>query len=190
MDAPRKYVVTLTAAERERLTDLTRTGSAPARKILRARVLLLADAGHADGQRDDAYITRALGVHVNTVAGIRKRFVQEGESPALNRKPREHPPVAAKIDGRAEAHLVAICCGPAPAGRTRWTLSLLADELQRRKLVTTVCMETVRKTLKKTNCNPGGKIAGASRSGTRPASSHRWRTSSTSTRPPAASRIR
>jgi hypothetical protein len=60
------------------------------------------------------------------------------------------------IDGRAEAQLVAICCSPAPAGRARWTLRLLADEMVARKVVVAVCKETVRKALKKTSCGLGG----------------------------------
>ena len=127
-------------------------------------------------------IAQRLDMHVNTVDRIRKRFVTEGEAPALDRKPRLTPPVPPKIDGRVEAHLVAICCGKAPEGRTRWTLKLLADELRRRDLVTQVCAETVRKALKKTSCSPGARNAGASRSATTPASSPRWRTSSTCTR--------
>lgn len=167
MDTPRKHVVRLDPAQRERLTDLTRTGSAPARKLTHARVLLLADAGHPDGQRPDTYIARALGVHVNAVAKVRKRFVTDGEVPALDRKPRATPPVPPKMDGRVEAHLVAICCSPAPTGRSRWTLELLAGELTRRGLVTSVSLETVRTTLKKTSCSRGGSSAGASPSGSR-----------------------
>jgi hypothetical protein len=167
MDAPRKHVVRLDPDQRARLDDLTRTGSAPARKLTHARVLLLADAGHPDGQRPDTYIAAALGMHVNAVARVRKRFALEGEAPALDREPREAPPVAPKIDGRVEAHLVAICCSPAPAGRTRWTLGLLAGELSRRGLVSAVSIETVRKALKRTGCSPGGRGAGASRSGSR-----------------------
>jgi hypothetical protein len=170
MDAPRKYVLRLSPDQRQRLIALTRSGSASARELAHARVLLLADAGHPDGQRSDEYIGTALGLHVNTVAKIRKRFVQEGEAPALDRKPREAPPVPPKIDGRVEAHLVAICCSKAPAGRTRWTLELLAGELTRRGLVSSISIETVRKTLKKASCSRGAGSAGAFRSGSRPGS--------------------
>lgn len=100
-------------------------------------------------------------MHVNTVDRIRRRFVQEGEAPAVNRKVRATPPTPPKLDGRGEAHLVAICCGKAPEGRARWTLKLLVDELKKRQLVTSISVETVRKTLKKTNFNLGGKNAGA-----------------------------
>ena len=129
-------------------------------------------------------------MHVNTVARIRKRFVGEGEQLALDRKPRPAPPVPPKIDGRVEAHLIALCCGPAPDGRARWTLRLLAGELTRRGLVTRISAEAVRRALKKTNCSPGASSAGASRSGTPPASSPRWRTSWTCTPPAAPTRRR
>ena len=165
MDTPRKYVVRLDPDQRQRLATLTRTGSVSARKLTHARVLLLADAAHPDGQRPDAYIAAALGVHVNAVAKVRKRFVQQGEAPALDRKPRPVPPVPPKIDGRVEAHLIAICCSKAPQGRARWTLELLAGELKGRGLVTSVSIETVRKALKKTNCSRGVSSAGASHSG-------------------------
>jgi hypothetical protein len=167
MDTSRKFVVRLDPDQRARLTDLTRTGSAPARKLAHARVLLLADAAHPDGQRPDVYIAAALDLHLNSVARIRKRFVLDGEAPALDRKPRATPPVPPKVDGRVEAHLVAICCSAAPAGRTRWTLRLLAGELTRRGLVRSVSIETVRKVLKKTTCGRGGSSAGASASGSR-----------------------
>ena len=167
MDTPRKYLVRLTADQRDRLTDLTRTGSAPAHKLVHARALLLADTAHPDGQRPDTYIAAALGIHVHSVAKVRKRFALEGEAPALDRKPRDTPPTPAKIDGRTEAHLVALCCSKAPEGHARWTLTLLADELKRRQLVTSVSIETVRQALKKTSCSRGGSSAGAFRSGSR-----------------------
>lgn len=178
---PNLYPVVLTAEQRERLTTLTRHGHAPVRKVRHAQVLLLSDGDRPGGRRTRDQIAEQLGMHVNTVDRIRKRFVLEGEAPALNRKPRATPPNPPKIDGRVEAHLVAICCGSAPAGRTYWTLRLLADELKARKLVTSVCAETVRRALKKMNCSPGGSSPGASRSGTRPGSSPRWKTSSTCT---------
>jgi hypothetical protein len=73
----------------------------------------------------------------------------------LDRKRRATPPTPAKIDGRAEAHLVAICGSPAPAGHARWSLRMLADEMGRRGVVVSVCAETVRQALKKTSCGPG-----------------------------------
>lgn len=147
---PHRYPVRLSDEQRDRLDQITRNGHAPAKKIRHARVLLLSDRNRPGGRMTRTQIARALDMHVNTVDRIRKRFVEEGEAPALNRKPRATPPTPSKLDGRGEAHLVAICCGPAPQGRTRWTLKLLADELVKRRIVTSICIETVRQTLKKT----------------------------------------
>ena len=183
ISTPNLYQVRLDPDQKQRLEEITANGHAPAKKIRHAQVLLLSDRDRPQGPWSDPRIAQALGMHVNTVARIRKRFVQEGEQPALDRKPRAQPPVAPKVDGHIEAHLIATCCSPAPEGRVRWTLSLLADELRRRGLVTQICRETVRQALKKTNCSPGGRNAGASPNETRPDSSPRWRTSSTSTPP-------
>jgi transposase len=177
---PNLYPVALTDEQRDRLTDLTRNGHAPVKKVRHARVLLWSDGNRPGGRLTRDQIAEQLGMHVNTVDRIRKRFFTEGEAPALNRKPRATPPHPPKIDGRVEAHLVAICCGRAPEGRTYWTLRMLADELKSRRLVTSVCVETVRRALKKTTCSRGGRSAGASRNGTGPGSSPRWKTSSTS----------
>jgi transposase len=182
ISTPNLYPICLTPEQRERLLAITRNGHAPAKKIRHAQVLLWSDVGREGGRLSSREIGERLDMHVNTVDRIRKRFALEGEAPALNRKVRETPAVPPKIDGHVEAHLIAICCGPPPEGRTRWTLTLLAGELKRKGFVTSVCAETVRKTLKKTSCNLGGSSAGASRSGTRRVLSPRWRTSLTSTR--------
>ena len=187
---PNLYQIQLDPQERQRLEEIAANGHAPAKKIRHARVLLLSDHHRDGGHWSDPRIAEALGMHVNSVARTRKRFVVEGERPALERKARPEPPVAAKIDGHIEAHLIAICGGPAPEGRARWSLSLLAGELRRRGLVTQVCRETVRQALKKTSCSPGGRSAGASPSATRPGSSPRWKTSSTSTPPSTPPRSR
>jgi hypothetical protein len=178
---PNQYPVRLDAPQRERLDDLVRNGHAPVKKVRHAQVLLLSDRGRPGGPWTDPCIADALGLHVNTVARIRKRFVTAGEQPALQRQPRATPPVPPKIDGRVEAHLVAICCSPPPDGRARWTLTLLAGELTRRGLVTQISAEAVRQALKTTNCSLGGSSRGASPSGAPPASSPRGKTSSTST---------
>jgi transposase len=181
MFTPNQYPVRLNDEQRTRLDELTRNGHAPARKVRHAQVLLWSDRGRPGGHWTDPQIADALGMHVNTVGRIRKRYVQDGEAPALDRKARPAPPVAPKIDGRAEAHLVALCCSGPPPGRARWSLRLLAAEMTRRGVVTEVSHEAVRRALKKTNCSLGGRSPGASRSGTTPGSSPRWRTSSTCT---------
>jgi transposase len=156
MDGARKRKVRLTGEQRERLEDITRNGNNSAKRIMHARVLLMSDEGHPLGRYKDADIARHLGVSERTVGRVRTTFVRHGESVALNRKVRESPPVPPKLDGAAEASLVAVCCSPPPEGRARWTLSLLADELVSRKVVVSVCKETVRTALKKTSCGRGG----------------------------------
>jgi len=181
MDGARKRAVRLTAEQRERLESLVRNGSSKAKRITHARILLMADADHPHGRYKDAQIAVALGVHVNTVARARGKFVRAGERAAVERKPRATPPVPPKLDGQAEAMLVAICCSDAPRGHARWTLSLLADELVKRHVVTSIAKETVRTTLKKMSCNPGGRGATASPNATPRASWRRWKRCSTST---------
>jgi len=180
-DSNRKYSVVLTTRTRRRLESITRNGRAPAKKILHARVLLMSDAHHLAGRYHDRQIATVLGIHVNTVARIRTRFVRQGEGPALERKVRTTPPVPPKLDGRAEAILVAICCSAAPEGQRRWTLRLLQEEMVRRHVVTSICCETIRKRLKKTCCSLGGGSASASRNAMRPGSSRRWNKCSMST---------
>jgi hypothetical protein len=155
MDGTRKLKVRLTEEQRERLEDITRNGNGSAKRIMHARVLLMSDEGHPLGRYTDERIGLHLGVSERTVERVRTTFVRCGESVALERKVRQSPPVVPKLDGAAEAHLVAICCSPPPAGRARWTLSLLADELVGRGVVVSVCRETVRTALKKTSCNRG-----------------------------------
>jgi transposase len=190
VSTPNQYPVHLSEEQRERLSEISRNGHAPVKKVRHAQVLLLSDRGRPGGPLSRDRIAESLGMHVNTVDRVRKRFVLDGEQPALERKRRAAPPVLPKIDGHVEAHLIAICCGPPPEGRNRWSLRLLAGELSRRRIVTQVSAETVRRALKKTNSSPGRSSAGASPSGTRPASSRRWRTCSTSTPPSTANRSR
>ena len=176
-----KHIVVLTPETRERLESIARNGSAPAKKIAHARVLLMSDQQHPAGRYHDDQIAGALGLHINTVARIRTRFVLHGEGPALDRKPRATPPISPKLDGRAEAMLVAICCSPAPQGQVRWTLHLLQQEMVGRKIVTRISRETLRKTLKKTRCSLGANSDSASQNATRPGSSPRWSRCSIST---------
>jgi transposase len=147
--APNQYPVFLSGEQRERLEDICRNGHAPAKKIRHARVLLLSDHHRPEGRLTGEKIAEPLGMHLNSVARIRKRFAQDGETPALERKQRDAPPTQPIIDGHAEAHLVAICCGDPPDGRVCWTMQMLADALIKRRVVTQVSAETVRRALKK-----------------------------------------
>jgi hypothetical protein len=152
---PAKYSVCLSEEQRQSLDRLTRTGTRPARAIQHARMLLLADEDPACGPAwTDEKIADALGCGTATVARIRRRFVKEGLDEALRVRKNVHgrPP---KIDGVAEAHLIALACSDPPVGRARWTVRLLADRfvslgLEEGWLKGPVSRETIRLTLKKT----------------------------------------
>ena len=157
----KKYIVRLTADEREQLKGLVSKGKAAAYKIKHANVLLKADA---DGPAwTDERIAEAFSVHGGTVANIRERLVEQGLEAALNRKKREKPPRENKLDGAKEARLIALACSKPPLGRRRWTLHLLADKLVELRIVDSISHETVRQTLKKTNSNRISAAAGAFR---------------------------
>jgi transposase len=145
----KKYVVRLTSEERLTLQRLVSVGKAAARKILHARILLQADQGPAGPGWTDAGIAEALSAHARTIAGVRQRLVEQGLEAALNRKKQTQPSRPRKLDGKAEARLIALRCGAPPQGRTRWTLHLLADRLVELKVVDSLSYETVRRTLKK-----------------------------------------
>jgi transposase len=139
----KKYLINLSAEERQELLELTRKGELKARKMKRALILLKADEGLSDPQ-----IMNSVNVSRPTVERIRKRFVEGGLERALNEDPR--PGQRRKLDGRAEAQLIAVACSRAPDGHDHWTLRLLADKLVQLEVVESISYETVRRTLKKT----------------------------------------
>ena len=145
-----KYVVELSAEERSQLDALVRRGKAAARKITRGRILLLADQGPLGPAWLDEDIVEALGCGICTVRAARKRCVEEGPLKAIERRRQRRPSNLRKLDGVAEAKLIALACGPAPAGRKGWTMRLLADELVALEIVDSVSHDTVWRTLKKT----------------------------------------
>lgn len=151
----RKYIVTLTAEEREWLRALIRVGKASALKLARARVLLKADASPGGPGWPDERIAEAVEVGLATVGRVRRRFVELGVAAALERRTQVRPSRERKLDGRAEAKLIALACSAPPEGRTVWSLQLLADRLVELRVVDTVSDETVRRTLKKTNSSRG-----------------------------------
>src|SRR5262245_29543474 len=147
----KKYRVTLTAEERQGLQDLIAAGKAAAQRLAHARILPKADAA-ADGPGGaDGRIAEAVEVSIATVERVRRRFVEHGLEAALVRKPQDRPSRLAKLDGRAEAHLIALACSKPPEGRTAWTMQLLADRLVELQLVDSISDETVRRTLQKTS---------------------------------------
>ena len=147
----KKYKVTLTPEERQQLSELIATGKAAALKLAHARVLLKADAAEGGPAWPDWRIADAVEVSVATVERARQRFVEQGLDAALDRKPRERPARQIKLDGRAEARLIALACSPPPQGRAVWTMQLLADKLVELEVVDSISDETVRLALKKTS---------------------------------------
>lgn len=143
----KKYIVDLSTDEREQLQLLIRRGKTSARKLTRARILLKASEGFTDDE-----IVAALYVGVATVERIRKRFVESGLDAI---KERSRPGKKPKLDGKAQARLIAEACSKAPEGRQRWTLQLLADRVVQLKLADSCSYELVRRTLKKTSSSPG-----------------------------------
>jgi hypothetical protein len=146
--APR-YKVTLTQEERSQLEALTRGGKTAASKFIHARALLLCDAGEHGSPWKVADVATALGVTPRTIEHLKQRFVEEGIEAALVRKP------AVKVrkltfDGAFEARLTALACSPAPAGRVRWTIRLLAEKVVELKIAPKVSTMSIQRALKKT----------------------------------------
>lgn len=159
----RKVEVVLDVRMREELESLTRSGGAPARKVRNARILLLADEDRREGRRPDWYIAARLGVSERQVCRVRQQFAREGLEATLGRKRRSDAAIPKKVDGQVEAQLVTLYCSTPPAGRQRWTLQLLADELCRLQVVASICKESVRQCLKKIDSSLGRRSGFASR---------------------------
>lgn len=150
----KKYHIQLSLTERTQLEDLIRTGAAPARTQTHARILLKADTGTADGAWPDERIAQACDVSIPTIERVRRAFVTNGLDLALYRRRPQGPSPRRKLDGRHQAHLIAVTCSPPPEGRERWTLTLLAERLVELKLVDTIARETVRSTLQHNELKP------------------------------------
>jgi transposase len=151
----KKYLVTLTAEERNQLGGLISSGRRSARTLTRARVLLKADQADGGPAWDDTRIADALGCGRRTVERVRQRFVESGLESALNHKPQDRPSRTPVLDGAAEARLIAVACSEPPDSRATWTLTLLADKLVELEVVGSVSRDTVRRTLQKTRSSPG-----------------------------------
>lgn len=156
MGRKKTYEVKLSEEERNHLQNLVSKGSDKARKLTRARILLKADEKWLDRE-----ISAALDVGESTILRICKKYVEEGLDAALNRRKssRQYERI---LDGKAEAQMVALACSKPPEGRSKWTLSLLADKFveQEEVAVESISYETVRRTLKKTNSSRGASNSG------------------------------
>jgi transposase len=156
-----KIEVRLSADQRTTLQRLVRTGTHPAHARRRAAILLRADADGPDHWTDDR-IAEALGINRNTVWRVRAQFAAEGLDATLHKKKAAGRQYR-KLDGQPEAQLIALACSPAPEGRARWTMKLLADKLVEMEVVESIDPATVWRTLKKTTSSRGSNNSGSSR---------------------------
>jgi hypothetical protein len=148
----KQYPVILSEGERAELERLIAAGTAPARKLTHARILLKADQGEWGPAWVDERIAEVVEVSQPTVARVRKQYVEAGLPAALNRRPPTRT-YQRKLDGAQEAHLIAVACSEPPRGHARWSLRLLADKLVELEVVETISYQTVARTLKKTRSN-------------------------------------
>lgn len=146
----KKYPVILSDTERDDLKRLIAMGTAPARKLTHARILLKADESAEGPGLVDEKVADAVEVSQPTVARVRRQYFEEGVEAALNRSPpkREYH---RKLDGEQEARLVALAGSQPPEGQARWSLRMLADRLVELEIVEDISYQTLRRTLKKTN---------------------------------------
>ena len=144
----KRYIVRLTEAERDYLTDLVHKGKAAAYRRNHAQIFLWADEGESGPALMDSEVAERVGVNERTVSRLRQRCVEEGLEAALERKPRSRER-SRVLDGDGEAHLVAMMCSDPPPGQSRWTLKLLGERLVEEEIVNSISHESVRKVLKK-----------------------------------------
>jgi len=161
--AVKKYVVKLSDEERERLNTLIHKGKHRAGQLVKARILLKADATEAGEGWSDSQIAAALDISIGTVARTRQQLVEEGFEAVLTRK---HSPASARkriFDGAAEAKLVAVACSKPPTGRARRTLKLLEEAVVELNIVERASDNTIGRTLKKIRSSPTSRSNGSSR---------------------------
>jgi transposase len=161
--AVKKYVVRLSAEEREQLQTLIRKGKSPANRLLKARILLKADVSDAGEGWSDSRIIEAFESSVSMVYRVRKQLVEEGFAAVLSRKQRATPSVARIFDGEKEAKLIALACSKPPKGRVRWTLRLLENKVVELGIVERASDSTIGRTLKKTLSSPIAASTGSFR---------------------------
>ena len=152
--AVKKYAVRLSGEERARLEAFIGKGKRAALLLTRARILLKADVSTAGDGWSDSRIAEALDTSVATVERTRRQLVEEGFDAVLTRKSNPNSAPRRIFDGEAEAKLIALACGPAPAGRARWTLRLLEEKVVELQIVESASDNTIGRTLKKTFSSP------------------------------------
>ena len=159
----KKYVVRLSAEEREHLETLIRKGKSPARRLLKARILLKADISEAGEGWSDNRIIEALETSPSMVYRARKQLVEEGFEAVLSRKQRATPAIARIFDGEKEAKLIALACSKPPKGYARWSLRLLENKVVELAIVDHASDSTIGRVLKKTFSSPTASSNGSSR---------------------------
>ena len=159
----KRYVVRLSADERERLEALIRKGKSPAQRLLKTRILLKADVSEAGGGWSDSRIIKALETSTSMVYRVRKQLAEEGLEAVLSRKQRATPSVPRIFDGEKEAKLIALACSKPPKGHVRWTLRLLETKVVELGIVDRASDSTIGRALKKTLSNRIGGNAGSFR---------------------------
>jgi hypothetical protein len=161
--AVKKYVVKLDEADRNRLQSLISKGKCPAKRVLKARILLKADASeHGEGW-SDGRIVEALDTNMSMVTRVRQQFVEEGLEAVLSRKQRASPARTPIFDGEKQARLTALACSTPPEGYARWTLRLLEDKVVELGIVERVSDNTIGRVLKKTRFSLTARNNGSSR---------------------------
>jgi hypothetical protein len=161
--AVKTYVVRLSGEERHQLETLIGKGKSPARRLLKARILLKADVSEAGEGWSDSRIIEALDASPSMVYRVRKQLVEEGLEAVLSRKQRATPAVPAIFDGEKEAKLIALACSKPPKGYARWSLRLLETKVVELGIVDRASDSTIGRTLKKTLSNPIAASNGSSR---------------------------
>ena len=146
----KRYVVRLNPEERGELAALVKTGKVAAYRRSHAQILLEVDQGEDGPAAPDSEVAEAVGVHSNTVEAVRVRFVEQGLEAALGRKKQVRPSRIRKLDGRAEARLLAVACGAPPKGRSAWTVRLPADKVVELGICEEVSHTTIWRTPRET----------------------------------------
>jgi homeodomain-containing protein len=159
----KRYVVKLSDAERSQLQALISKGKSPAKRLLKARILLKADTSEVGEAWSDGQIIKALDTNASMVSRVRQQLVEEGLDAVLSHKQRATPARQPIFDGEKQARLTALACSTPPEGRARWTLRLLEDKVVELGIVDRASDNTIGRVLKKTHFNLTGKNSGSSR---------------------------
>lgn len=159
----KRSIVTLTKEEKTRLKEVISKGKSSAKRQLKARILLKADASKGGAGWNDAQISEAFGTYPVMCGRVRQCYVEEGLDAVLSRKKRDTPPIAPMFDGEKEARLIQLACSEPPKGHRGWSLRLLAHKAVELHIVDATSHSTVGLALKKTHLSLTAKNNGLSR---------------------------